>query len=432
MKRSRTKIPQATGDDGQPPGILLPKPMAHQVPLLRDTHRHKTAICGRRWGKTGAGLPAVVNGHGDPDPNSKHHLKGALDGGNIWWVAPTFVITQKIERDLLHCFRTSGIEYKKSNRRIELENGGSITLKTAASPASLRGDGLDGIVYDEAAYGSESSWKEALRPALADRRGWSLFLTTPNGPNWVKDRFDRDPIDPDYKSWQCPSRQNPLLDAAEIESMRRDLGDRSFQQEGLALFVDTQGVEFSGYYFQSPKFWFDELPAERDVEFRAIGLDPSKGRSDKSDYSAIVMCTLNKEGHVFVDADIERRDVMTIAEATVNIAAHFRPHGLVVESNQFQELLLPLMKPLAEQRGVDYSRFFPIHNGSSKISRIRAFVTPYLCRGQLHFRRGSHGARLLVEQLKQFPTGRHDDGPDALEMALRLLAHMINGGGPLL
>jgi len=35
--------------------------------------------------------------------------------------------------------------------------------------------------------------------------------------------------------------------------------------------------------------------------------------------------------------------------------------------------------------------------------------------------------RLLVEQLKQFPLAEHDDGPDALEMAIRLAAEMVRG-----
>ena len=27
---------------------------------------------------------------------------------------------------------------------------------------------------------------------------------------------------------------------------------------------------------------------------------------------------------------------------------------------------------------------------------------------------------MLVDQLREFPTGKHDDGPDALEMAIRM------------
>jgi len=40
---------------------------------------------------------------------------------------------------------------------------------------------------------------------------------------------------------------------------------------------------------------------------------------------------------------------------------------------------------------------------------------------------GSPGTRLLVDQLRDFPAGDHDDGPDALEMALRLAEQLAAG-----
>ena len=52
--------------------------------------------------------------------------------------------------------------------------------------------------------------------------------------------------------------------------------------------------------------------------------------------------------------------------------------------------------------------------------RIRQ-LTPYLTSGRIKFRAGSRGAELLVDQLKWFPTGQHDDGPDALQMMFELL-----------
>ncbi|MEW4564708.1 terminase family protein [Bremerella sp. JC770] len=412
--------------------IRLPKLLNHQWQLLVDPHRHKTAVCGRRWGKTGAGLPACVRGHGHPDPRHPRHLKGAIDGGNIWWVAPTFVITQKIERDLIQCFKNSGFVYHKTDRRIELPRRGSITLKTAASPASLRGDGLDGIVYDEAAFGTESSWKEALRPAIADKKGWSLFLTSPNGPNWVKDRFDLALADPaNYRSWQCPSSQNPLMTPDEMEAARLDIGDRAYQQEMLAQFLDTEGAEFSGYYFQLPGFWFDQWPDESETVLRVLALDPSKGKSDKSDYTAMVDCRLSRDGHVYVDAQLQRLDLSRIAKRTVEIAAAVQPHGLVIEANQFQELLVLMIQPLAQQRGLNL-QIYPFVNYENKTARIRACLTPYLSRGELHFKRNSRGTKMLVQQLQQFPCGQYDDGPDALELGLRLLSHLVNGGGPTL
>jgi hypothetical protein len=37
---------------------------------------------------------------------------------------------------------------------------------------------------------------------------------------------------------------------------------------------------------------------------------------------------------------------------------------------------------------------------------------------------------MLVEQLRDFPIADHDDGPDALEMALRLASALIHGYSP--
>jgi hypothetical protein len=52
---------------------------------------------------------------------------------------------------------------------------------------------------------------------------------------------------------------------------------------------------------------------------------------------------------------------------------------------------------------------------------------------RLRFKADSPSTSLLVEQLKEFPAGDYDDGPDALEMAIRLagelLAHQHAGDG---
>lgn len=80
-----------------------------------------------------------------------------------------------------------------------------------------------------------------------------------------------------------------------------------------------------------------------------------------------------------------------------------------------------------ERRGRELNCPLPIYhcvNQISKVVRIRG-LTSLLARGILRFRRGSRGARLLVDQLRDFPNGDHDDGPDALEMACRLAAQLL-------
>jgi predicted phage terminase large subunit-like protein len=62
----------------------------------------------------------------------------------------------------------------------------------------------------------------------------------------------------------------------------------------------------------------------------------------------------------------------------------------------------------------------------NKLVRIRG-LTPYLARGRIRFKGGSAGTQLLVEQLRDFPLADHDDGPDALEMAIQMASELLSG-----
>ena len=69
---------------------------------------------------------------------------------------------------------------------------------------------------------------------------------------------------------------------------------------------------------------------------------------------------------------------------------------------------------------------YGIDNTTNKQVRIRR-LGPYLAQRQLRFKSRSPGTALLIQQMKDFPVGDHDDGPDALEMALRLSINLWNG-----
>ena len=53
---------------------------------------------------------------------------------------------------------------------------------------ALRGRSLAGVVLDEAAFMESEVWFEVIRPALADKQGWALFISTPDGTaSWFYD-----------------------------------------------------------------------------------------------------------------------------------------------------------------------------------------------------------------------------------------------------
>jgi len=375
-------------------------------------------------GKTATGLIATVQGHG-PEPGA---LRGAVDGGTIWWVGPTFTITQLIWRLLKTACCGAWVEKSEQDHRIELPGGGSVCVRSADNPdrGSLRGEGLDGLVIDEAAFISKRAWVESLRPALSDKQGWSMMLTTPAGYNWLKEQWDAAAVDDTWARFRLPTSANPLIPQSELDAAYRDMGARAFAQEHEAQFTDVEGAEFDGAYF-GDSIWFDQWPPEAEIQWRVITLDPSKGATEKSDYSAFVMMMLDKHGVMWVDADIAKRDTHRIVVDGIRLAREFEPHAFGVETNQFQEMLVKDFERESLKAKV-FPNFYGIDNRINKVVRIRGGLTPYLSRGQIRFKRGSPGARLLVEQLRGFPVAKHEDGPDALEMAVRQMRHVFNHG----
>lgn len=182
------------------------------------------------------------------------------------------------------------------------------------------------------------------------------------------------------------------------------------------------GTEWPESYF-GPDIWFSEWPTS--WQCRVVALDPSKGTESKfGDYSAFVMMVVGVDGTLYVDADLAIRNTSVITETSLDIQRQFQADGFVVEVNQFQSLLAEEMFRRAREVGLHMPVFW-ITNTVNKLVRIRG-LTPYLTRGAIRFKGGSAGARLLVEQLRDFPLADHDDGPDALEMAIRMAADLLN------
>jgi hypothetical protein len=122
-------------------------------------------------------------------------------------------------------------------------------VRSADNPDSLRGDGLDLAVIDECAFVPEAAWTEALRPALADRKGRALFISTPKGRNWFWRLWVAGQgSDPDWQSWQLPTTDNPYIDPAEVEAARAGLPERVYLQEFCAEFLEDGGGIFRGVH----------------------------------------------------------------------------------------------------------------------------------------------------------------------------------------
>ncbi|MCY4466291.1 MAG: terminase family protein [Chloroflexi bacterium] len=203
---------------------------------MDDPARFKVVACGRRWGKTELGKTALLR-------LALQHRRRA------WWLAPTIMMASQVWRDLKNSLRS--LQYasiSETEKRIDIAGGGMIAVRSAHHPDSLRGEGLDLAVLDEAAYMQPRVWHEILRPMLTTTRGGALFLSTPLGKNWFYDlfRIGMDSAEDEYAAFHFSTANNPLIAAAELESIRHRSTEQIWRAEYLAHFSDESGSVFRG------------------------------------------------------------------------------------------------------------------------------------------------------------------------------------------
>jgi len=200
----------------------------------------------------------------------------------------------------------------------------------------------------------------------------------------------------------------------DLMKLRVAEGPASFNSE-----IQNEPVDPADCLFQEEWFrYYDEDEIDVDTLTVVAAVDPSLGKSGKEgDYSAIITVGRGEDGSLYVlDADIERRAPEKIIEDVQALWMRRRFAAGGVESNQFQEFFRQEMLRRFNKAG-QYPPLMPIVSTKDKRLRIQR-LQPLVKNGILRFKRSQ---RLLLDQLRFYPSADHDDGPDGLEMAVSMI-----------
>ena len=119
--------------------------------------------------------------------------------------------------------------------------------------------------------------------------------------------------------------------------MRAEGGRTAFEREKQNSPINPDLCEWPESYFDET-IWFDAWPANLAV--KTMALDPSKGSdSRRGDYSALVVLGVDRQGMLYVEADLARRPTPEIVADGTEWFRRHRPDVFGVEANQFQDLL---------------------------------------------------------------------------------------------
>ena len=165
-----------------------------QGQVFSSRKRFRVLVAGRRFGKSYLSCVEL--------------FRAAIErpGETYFYCAPTYRMAKDIAwKTLKKLVPQIWVKSKnESDLKIELINDSVIELKGTENAMALRGRSLAGVVLDEAAFMDPGVWCEVIRPALADKQGWTLFISTPDGTaSWFYDLWCYVASDPteEWKIW---------------------------------------------------------------------------------------------------------------------------------------------------------------------------------------------------------------------------------------
>ena len=204
--------------------------------------------------------------------------------------------------------------------------------------------------------------------------------------------------------------------AARLAQQKQMMGSLAFNLEKMNEPAPESGFFKEGWIH----YYHPDILKDRDLV--VVGFfDPSLESGAGSDYKAAVTVGWDRGEMIFyvMDAFIQKTTLEQTLGAIFNRHQEYGYQLFGVEDNLFQRLLLKEFDRLSQER----SLVLPVKGVTNRLAKETrvASLSPLMERGKIRFIRGHSDQELLVEQLLYFPSRTlHDDGPDALEGAVRL------------
>jgi hypothetical protein len=217
------------------PNVRIPySPRPPQRKLHGSLHRFNVLVAHRRFGKTVFTINELI----------KQAALCRLSQPRYAYVAPFLVQAKDIVWGYLKHYTAPipGIHVNEAEMWVELPNHARIRLYGADNAERMRGLYFDGVVLDEYAQMRPAVWSEVLRPALADRGGWAIFIGTPMGRNGFWKLYDgarhgfpqpdgtRIP-DPNWAAFMFRASETGIIPGIELAAARAAMSQDQYAQE---------------------------------------------------------------------------------------------------------------------------------------------------------------------------------------------------------
>lgn len=248
-------------------------------------------------------------------------------GSTTYWVSPTDSQAQKVYKEIVNAIVESGCikskKMPKGDTEIVMTNGSKILFRSAMSEDSLRGQSVDYMILDEAAFIKKETIETILMPMLNVRGKKCLFISTPKGKNYLYEYFLNGQKLPKWASMRYSTYDSPFANEELIDMFRQTLPPKLFQQEVEAEFVDSSSV-------------FNNI-SEVMVLDEAEGPEPGKKYFAGIDIGIIndasVLSIIDEEGNLIKYYRWENTEAPELIESIQDINRKWKFQKVVIENN---------------------------------------------------------------------------------------------------
>ena len=281
-------------------------------------------VCHRRFGKTVCMINQLI----------KSALLSKLKNPRYAYIAPTFKQAKSIAWDYMKQFtlKIPGVRFNETELRVDLPNGSRITLLGSENCDGLRGIYLDGCVIDEYANVTDRLFPEIIRPALSDRKGYCVFIGTPQGMNNnFYELYQHAQGADDWFHYKAKASQTKIVDPEELEKAEEVMGNNKYKQEFECDWIaNIEGAIFGETLTNM----------ENNKQLNRVPYDPALPVSTAwdlgvSDHSAIIFFQQNGKSINIVDYHEERGQglphyIQMLKAKDYIYKDHFAPHDIEV------------------------------------------------------------------------------------------------------
>lgn len=212
------------------------EPRQLQAFLHRALRRFNVLVMHRRFGKTVFCINHMIDAG---LRNEKHNPRYA-------YIAPLYSQAKKVAWDYLkqYALVIPGATANEAELRVDIprpDRGDTIRFQLfgAENPDSLRGMYFDGVCLDEYGDMPPTLWTKVIRPALADRMGWAIFMGTPKGQNSFYELYEyaKKGTDPDWFGALYKASETKLIPQSELDANRAQMSEDEYEQEFECSFL---------------------------------------------------------------------------------------------------------------------------------------------------------------------------------------------------